>query len=224
MIVTIDGPAGSGKSTAARMLAKRLGIRFLDTGAMYRAVALACLRAGIDPADEPAAGTLAKSLRIEFDRARDRILCDGEDVTDSIRTTAVTTASSKVAMIPAVRAAMVKLQRRAAEGQDIVSEGRDQGTVVFPGAEFKFFLTASDEVRADRRRHDLHAAGTSISRADMLAELRERDERDKRRTVAPLRPADDAVVIDTSHLSVEQMLAEMERVIREGIPRPPIAP
>ena len=214
MIVTIDGPAGSGKSTAARMLAKRLGIRFLDTGAMYRAVALECLRAGIDPADEPAAGKLAQSLWIEFDREQDRILCNGEDVTDSIRTTEVTNASSKVALIPAVRSAMVTLQRKAAAGDDIVSEGRDQGTVVFPEAEFKFFLTASDEVRADRRRRDLHASGDAISREDMLAQLRERDERDKGRPVAPLRPADDAVVIDTSDHSVEQMLAEMERIIR----------
>jgi cytidylate kinase len=214
MIVTIDGPAGSGKSTAARMLAQRLGIRFLDTGAMYRAVALACLRAGIDPADEAAIGRLAGELRIEF--ADSRIVCDGEDVTDSIRTTEVTNASSKVALIPDVRTAMVRLQRRAAEGQSIVTEGRDQGTVVFPGAEFKFFLTASDEVRAERRRADLKLAGTPVSRDDMLAQLRERDERDQRRNVAPLRPADDAVIMDTSDQSVEQMLAEMERIIRTG--------
>jgi CMP/dCMP kinase len=216
MIVTIDGPAGSGKSTAARMLAKRLGIRFLDTGAMYRTVALACLRAGIDPADEPAVSEFAGSLRIAFDRARDRILCNGEDVTDSIRTTEITNVSSKVAMIPAVRAAMVKLQRRVAEGQNIVCEGRDQGTVVFPDAEFKFFLTASDEVRADRRRRDHHASGDAISREDMLAQLRERDERDQRRNVAPLRPAEDAIIIDTSDLTVEQMIAEMEQTIRSA--------
>lgn len=214
MIVTIDGPAGSGKSTAARMLAMRLGIRFLDTGAMYRAVALAGLRARIDPADEPAVGRLAGELQIEFER--ERILCDGEDVSDSIRTSEITNASSKVALIPEVRAAMVRLQRRAAQGENIVTEGRDQGTVVFPEAEFKFFLTANDEVRAERRLRDHHATGDAISRKEMLAQLRERDERDKGRAIAPLRPADDAVVIDTSDLSVEEMLAEMERTIAGG--------
>ena len=215
MIVTIDGPAGSGKSTAARLLAARLGFRFLDTGAMYRAVANACLNSGIDTADANAVGKLAGQLQIAFDDKR--VLCNGEDVTAAIRTTEVTLASSKVAMIPEVREAMVVLQRAAAKGRDIVTEGRDQGTVVFPDAECKFFLIADDEVRASRRRSDLAKTGIVISQQDMLAQLRERDERDEQRHVAPLRAADDAVTVDTSHQSIEKMLADMETLIRRRI-------
>jgi len=212
MIVTIDGPAGSGKSTAARGLAERLGVRFLDTGAMYRAVAHSCLRAGIDLAETQAVAEHARDLQITFDGQR--VFCNGEEVTEEIRTNEVTQASSKVAVNPGVREAMAILQRRAVDNRDTVTEGRDQGTVVFPQAEFKFFLTADDALRAARRKQDLEAKGAAVSQSDVLAELRERDERDQRRDIAPLRPADDAVVIDTSTMTIDETIAEMEQVIR----------
>ncbi|MFQ5731687.1 MAG: (d)CMP kinase [Planctomycetaceae bacterium] len=214
MIITIDGPAGSGKSTAARVLADCLGYRFLDTGAMYRSVAWACLQAGMDLTDEARVAECARGLRIRFEDQR--VLCDGADVTERIRTAEVTQAASVVALNPGVRDAMAELQRRAVDGNDIVTEGRDQGTVVFPQAEFKFFLTARDEVRAERRRRDLQAQGVEVSRREMLARLKERDERDQGRAVAPLKPAEDAVVIDTSEMSIEGMLSQMEAIVRGG--------
>lgn len=212
MIVTIDGPAGSGKSTAARGLAKRLGFRFLDTGAMYRTIGWAVLRAGLNPEDEPRVAELARDADITLESGR--ILYDGEDVTERIRTEEVTHAASVVAMNSAVREAMAQLQRRAAQGEDIVTEGRDQGTHVFPQAECKFFLTANAETRARRRREDMRAAGSEISARAMQEQLRERDERDTRRAVAPLAPASDAVVLDTSDMSVERMLDVLEDAVR----------
>ena len=212
MIVTIDGPAGSGKSTAARGLSQRLGFEFLDTGAMYRCVALAVLQRGIDPADEQASGDVSRQIRISFAEAH--VLLDGEDVTQAIRTAEVSEAASQVAQYPAVREAMVDLQRKAAEGVDIVSEGRDQGTVVFPDALCKFFLIADPEERARRRYDEMQGQDSQISQAEILQQIHQRDQRDESRAVAPLKPADDAVEINTSQLTIEEVLDKLEQTVR----------
>jgi cytidylate kinase len=215
MIVTIDGPAGSGKSTAARQLAERLGFDFLDTGAMYRAVALHSLALGVDLNDVERIAQIAH--RMEIDAVGPIVLVDGRDVTAAIRTPEVTSAASQVAAIPEVRTAMVRLQRKAAEGRDVVSEGRDQGTVVFPNAECKFYLTADPNERARRRRLELAAQGEQIAFEDLLRQILERDTRDETRDTAPLRAADDALRIDTSNLSPDETVRHMEAVVREKI-------
>ena len=212
MIVTIDGPAGSGKSTAARRLAERLGFEFLDTGAMYRAVALRSLTLGADVDDAERVAEIAHS--IQLDVLGPIVRADGCDVTAAIRTPDVTGAASRVAAIPDVRAAMVRLQRKAADGRHVVSEGRDQGTVVFPNAECKFYLTADPNERARRRRLELAEQGEDIAFEELLSQILERDTRDETREVAPLRPADDAVRIDTSHLSLDETVQRMEAVVR----------
>ncbi len=184
MIVTIDGPAGSGKSTAARLLAARLGFPFLDTGAMYRAVALKSISAGIDVNDTARVAEIAH--RIEIEALGPVVQMDGRDVTALIRTQAVATAASRVAAIPEVRTALVLLQRKAAGGRNIVTEGRDQGTVVFPDAKCKFYLTANVEERARRRQHELVEQGQQMSFEEILSQLIERDTRDATRHTAPL--------------------------------------
>ena len=212
MIVTIDGPAGSGKSTASRGLAVRLGFQFLDTGAMYRVVALRCLQLSVPWSDQSSAGQVAAHVEISF---RDEcVFADGVDVTDALRTAEVTEGASVVAVNPEVRNAMVRLQRRLAKRRNIVTEGRDQGTVVFPDAECKFFLTADPTQRALRRKRELETRGMYIEVDEMVARLRERDERDATRTVAPLRAADDAVIIDTTHLSEGEVIDRLEEIVR----------
>lgn len=212
MIVTIDGPAGSGKSTAARRLAERLGFHFLDTGAMYRAVALRCLRQGTDLRDEEAVAQTAREIEIRF--AGDRVLADGEDVTAAIRTSDVTETASIIALNGGVRGAMVELQRQAVAGLDIITDGRDQGTVVFPQAECKFFLTADPRRRAMRRQLELALQGKEVSVDEILAQILDRDRRDESRTVAPLRPAADAVHLDTSQLTADEVVDVLEREVR----------
>ena len=213
MIVTIDGPAGTGKSTVARRLAERLGFEFLNTGAMYRAVALVCLERNVPLDDPEQVGAVPASLSMTF---RDnRLWVDDRDVGEAIRAAAVTDAASLVASNPQVRAHLVTLQRRAAEGVNLVTEGRDQGTVVFPHAECKFFLTASPEVRASRRQQELAAQGKSVSLDEILADQTVRDLRDETRAHGPMRPAPDAVTIDSSVLSADDVLAKMEAVVRE---------
>lgn len=212
MIVTIDGPAGTGKSTVARQLADRLGFEFLNTGAMYRAVALACLRRGVDPAADAAADAVAADLSIRF--AHHRLLLNDEDVTEAIRQPEVSHAASQVAAIPAVRARLVELQRGAAEGIDLVTEGRDQGTVVFPDAECKFFLTASPGERALRRQRELAGQGQDIPLEEILQQQTERDDRDLNRAVAPLKPAFDAEIVDTSRMPLAEVLDHLERRVR----------
>lgn len=213
MIVTIDGPAGSGKSTAARMLAERLGFRFLDTGAMYRAVALACLEADVDPRDAERVAELAAGLSIEV---RDGgVHLDGRDVSPAVRTDAVSAAASVVATHSAVREILVRLQQQSAVGENVVSEGRDQGTIAFPDAACKFFLTADPEERAERRYKELKARGEDVSLDEMRQTIRERDQRDAARKHGPMRQAPDAVVLDTSGMTLDEVTNELERIVRE---------
>lgn len=213
MIVTIDGPAGTGKSTVARMLAQRLGFEFLNTGAMYRAVALVCLERAVNCDDASAVAAVPPTLSLVF--RNNRLLLDGRDVSDAIRTASVTEAASRVASNPQVREHLVELQRRAADNVNLVTEGRDQGTIVFPHAECKFFLTATPEIRAERRLAELIAQGQDCSLEEILADQTERDRRDEQRACAPLRPAEDAIVIDSSSESIENVLACMQAVVRE---------
>ncbi|MEO6811685.1 MAG: (d)CMP kinase [Isosphaeraceae bacterium] len=210
-VVTIDGPAGAGKSTAARLLAGRLGWRLLDTGAMYRAVTLAALRAGIDLESDQALGDLAG--RVEVRLPPGRVMLDGEDVSGLIRSVEVTHASRYPANSPSVRTCLVDWQRRFAAENNVVAEGRDQGTIVFPDAPRKFFLTASPEERARRRHTEFLARGEAIDPADVLRDLIERDARDAARAIAPMRPAADALVIDTNGMDLNWVVNLIERAV-----------
>ena len=207
--IAIDGPAGTGKSTLARTLAGRVGGAYLDTGAMYRVATLRVLRAGIDPEDSAAVITATADLPLEIgtDAGAERILLDSEDVSEEIRTARVTANVSAVSAVPEVRENLVRLQRRlAAEGGTVVLEGRDIGTVVLPDAEVKIYLTASPEVRARRRTEQDLAAGRQADYDEVLAAVIERDRKDSTRAASPLRPAEDAVVIDTSDLTLDEVL------------------
>ena len=213
MIVTIDGPAGAGKSTVARGLAKRLGFRFLDTGAMYRCVALAALRRGVAIDDPAAMVALAGSVAIDV--TEDRVLLDGEDVTPDIRTLEVTSATHYAADNPGVRARLVQLQQQIGQRGDYVTEGRDQGTVVFPEAERKVFLTASAEERARRRVDDLASRGETADFDDVLEQQNLRDRRDTSRDVGPLVAAEDAIEICTDGLTVDDVVERLEADVRK---------
>jgi cytidylate kinase len=202
MVVAIDGPAGAGKSTVARGLAERLGFRYLDSGAMYRAVALSALEQGGNPAER----ALAADVEVG-----DRVLLDGRDVTEAIRVPEVTEASSRIATSPAVRAAMVKKQRELLADGDWVAEGRDIGTVVVPGAELKLFLTASPEQRAKRRAQELGADWRVVLRDQAL-----RDAQDTARVHSPLRPAPDAIELDTTDRPVEDVIGQVVGLVREA--------
>src|SRR5215218_6787928 len=212
MIVTIDGPAGSGKSTAAKGLAVRLGFEYLDTGAMYRAVALSLHRAGIPSGDVPTVVEHLGHLRLEMPPGR--ILIDGADVSVAIRDPAISEAASRVAIEPHVRAMLVQLQRQIARGRDMVCEGRDQGSVVFTDSPCKFYLTAAVETRADRRFAELRAKGVDTSLDRVLQDLRIRDHRDSHRAVAPLLCPPGAHIIETDHLTPDAVLDRMEEVVR----------
>ncbi|HET6881071.1 MAG TPA: (d)CMP kinase [Pirellulales bacterium] len=212
MIVAIDGPAGAGKSSAARTLAHRLGFRFLDTGAMYRAVALSALRRKTDLDDAAALARLAREIDISL--PGDRVLLDREDVTHEIRTLAVTSVTHHAANNPAVREHLVELQRQIAAGKNVVTEGRDQGTVVFPAAECKIFLTASPSERARRRLLDLQEHGETVTLDEVLADQNERDRRDANRDVGPLKPAADAIEVNTDGLSPDEVVNRLESLVR----------
>src|SRR5437868_4836544 len=212
MIVTIDGPAGAGKSSAAKLLARRLGFAYLDTGAMYRAVTLAALGANCDLGDGAAVERLLGGLQLEMPPGR--VLLGGVDVSQQIRTVEVTARSGAVADNPVVRKHLAALQRRIADGRDIVCEGRDQGTVVFPDAACKFFLVADPLERARRRHRELLARGEAVTLDEVLRAQQERDDRDAARALGPMVPAPDAVVLDSTALTPEQVVARMEEEVR----------
>lgn len=225
-VVAIDGPAGAGKSTVTRVVAQRLQYLLVDTGAIYRAVALAAERAGLDWDDAervaPFAQALAAREGIRLERSENggqRVLLDGVDVSSAIRTLAIGQGASKVSAIPGVRDALLELQRRAGREGGVVLEGRDIGTVVFPDAEAKFFLTASVAVRAKRRHDELLQKGDAPPLEQVMSEVIERDKRDSSRPIAPLKRASDAMVVDSSNLGIEEVaeliVAEVRRVERE---------
>lgn len=215
MIVTLDGPAGAGKSSAAKALAKRLGFEYLDTGAMYRVVTLAVLRAGIDPGDPGGLSRLLAGLTIEMPAGR--VLLNGEDVTEEIRSAKVTHASGRVADSPIVRRRLVDMQRAWAAGRNMVCEGRDQGTIVFPDAARKFFLVADANERARRRQREMAARGEVFSWDEVLRAQEERDQRDAARDLAPMVPAADAIILDSTHLSLDRVVDRMEQEVRKKV-------
>jgi CMP/dCMP kinase len=216
-VIAIDGPAGSGKSTLAKLLAQQLGIACIDTGAMYRAIAYLALKDGVALDDAASLAALARSAHITFTPGG-HVLVRDEDVTEEIRRPSVSAAVSEVSAHAVVRELMLEQQRRIAVDQDVVMEGRDIGTVVFPDAALKVFLTARVDVRAERRRKELIAKGEHTTAQETQAAMEARDTYDSSRPVAPLRKADDAVEIDTSAMTIDQVLAEIERLARESMP------
>jgi len=215
LIVAIDGPSGAGKSSVTKALADRLGYIHIDTGAMFRTVALFVSRLGIDPDDDAALATLCSRLSIEFDSSggESRVLANGEDVTGDIRTPEISLLTSRIAAMPSVRTHLLLQQQRMGARGGVVLEGRDIGTVVFPGAEVKFYLTASAEERGRRRYEELKGKGENVSLQQTIAEVQQRDRQDLSREIAPLRRADDAVEIDTTDLTPEAVLSRMEGLV-----------
>ena len=211
-IIAVDGPSGVGKGTLSQKLVERLGFHFLDSGAIYRSLAWGVLHRGINPDDVETVAALARSLPVRFDQGR--VWFEDADITSLIRTEEVAAMASKVAAIPAVREALLARQRAFAQPPGLVADGRDMGTVVFPDAQVKLFLDASAEVRAQRRYNQLISQGVDANIDQIVRDIRARDERDRNRAVAPLKPAEDAVVIDTSHLSIDEVVAKACEVIR----------
>ena len=217
VVIAIDGPAGTGKSSVSRGLAQSLGARYVDTGAMYRIVTLAMLRAGVDLRDSDAIAAAAEvPLSVGFDPQVEQTYLDGEDVSVQIRSDEVTRAVSVVSAVPAVRARLVQIQRELAEGADsVVVEGRDIGTVVLPAADVKIFLTASAETRARRRNDQNVAAGLPDGYETVLSDVRRRDHLDSTRAVSPLRPAEDALIVDTSDMTQAEVIAHLRDLVKE---------
>lgn len=213
--VAIDGPSGAGKSTLAKHLAKELGYLYVDTGAMYRSIGLYALRQGVDPRDEAAVSALLPRIQIElrYVNGAQRVLLCGEDVSEAIRAENVGMATSAVSAHPSVRAFLLELQRGMARTHDILMDGRDIGTVILPNATVKIFLTASAEARADRRFKELQEKGVDTDYQTVLEDIRRRDYQDSHRATAPLRQAEDAVLLDTSELDLEQSFQAMKKLI-----------
>ena len=216
LIIAIDGPSGAGKSTLSKLLAKKLGYLNLDTGAMYRSVALLAGQQDIDPKDTAALKNLCSAMSIKFVHGEDsdRVVVNGVDVSAAIRTPEVSLLTAQVAACPAVREAMMMLQRKMGEGGGVVLEGRDIGTVVFPYADIKFFLSATAAQRGLRRYEELKEKGIDVDLQQTIAEVEERDAADTSRTHAPLRQADDALVVDSTHLSIDDVLKNMLLVVK----------
>jgi cytidylate kinase len=215
MVIAIDGPAGAGKSTVSRRLAEALGYRYIDTGAMYRVIGVLAAARDIDLSDSTRLATLCDGIHIEF-IARDGGVCtyvDGRDLSAAIRAPAAAQLASKVSAVPTVRERLVAQQRAIGAAGAVVMEGRDIGTVVFPDAAVKVFLDASAAERARRRAHEMHGAATAADIAEMEREIAERDARDRTRAHSPLRPADDAVVVDTTGKSIEEVVASLRALI-----------
>jgi len=218
LVITIDGPAASGKSTAARLLAEKLGASFLDTGAMYRAVTLAAIRAEVDMSDEEKLLGVMETSEFQFSvKGSKMMVCiDGVDVTEQLRNPQITANARHIASAPKVREKLVEMQRQFAAGEEkIVTEGRDQGTVAFGDADIKFYLTAEADERARRRQAELRAKGVSESFEEVQRAIEERDKSDENRAVGPLRPASDAIVVDSTDLSIEEVVEKLLSCVKE---------
>ncbi|OOF66300.1 (d)CMP kinase [Rodentibacter sp. Ppn85] len=217
IIITVDGPSGAGKGTLCYALAEKLGYALLDSGAIYRVTALAAMKSAVNLSDEFALAELARNLDIQF-IPRDgevNILLNGENVSHLLRTQETADAASKIAVFPQVREALLQLQRDFAKNNNLIADGRDMGTVVFPTAQVKLFLDASAEERAKRRYKQLQSKGISGNFAQILAEIKERDFRDRNREVAPLRPAEDALLLDSTTLSIDEVIAQAMAYIQQ---------
>jgi len=219
--IAIDGPAGAGKSTVSRAVARALGYSLVDTGAIYRSVALLASRSGIDWQNETALAEIVATMEVSFAFEEDanRVTVNGEDVSEWIRTPEISRGASEVSKFPAVRSGLLEVQRKLAGSGGAVLEGRDIGTVVFPDAPVKIFLDASCEVRAKRRFDELQAKGSNESYDQILTDIQERDQRDRTREIAPLKAADDAIVVDSSELSAESVIQRILDVV-EGVVNP----
>jgi len=212
VVITIDGPSGSGKGTLSQMLARHLGYHLLDSGALYRLVALAAMKNGVDLQDECAVSQVAAGLDVLFSLENNKsaqILLEGVEVTNAIRQEAVSMGASQVAAYLGVRAALLDRQRAFAVAPGLIADGRDMGTTVFPDAQTKLFLTASAEARAERRYRQLTAKGESVDMAELVRDIRERDERDSNRAISPLKPAADAVIIDSTSMTIDDVFTTM---------------
>ncbi|MGC9971370.1 MAG: (d)CMP kinase [Bryobacteraceae bacterium] len=217
VVVAIDGPAGAGKSTLTRRVAGKLGFVYIDSGAMYRAVALEALRTGTDLDDEARLERLAREARIEFEPGGSRVLLDGEDVSAAIRAPEISPAASRVSVFSGVRRALVEKQREMGAAASVVMEGRDIGSVVFPDAEVKIYLDADPAVRAERRVREMEEKGQTLEAAEVEREIRERDRRDSTRADSPLVRAPDAVYVDTTSMSVEEVEQAILEIVRKRI-------
>ncbi|GAB2656564.1 (d)CMP kinase [Vibrio panuliri] len=218
-VITVDGPSGAGKGTLCMQLANKLGFHLLDSGAIYRVLALAAIHHTVDLESEDALVALATHLDVQFIAEGDlvKVILEGEDVSGELRKEETGMAASKVAALPRVREALLRRQRAFAEGVGLVADGRDMGTVVFPQAEVKIFLDASAEERAERRLKQLQDKGLDVKFADLLSEIQERDDRDRNRPVAPLRPAEDALLLDSTSMSIDEVVEKALQYIESKL-------